>query len=145
MKPCFRSLSCLLAVTALALLSTEAAARTDAKQPPGRKTHEANKTPAAKEARPQRSAAVEKRRRAKHADAEPKSNPKSKRSKDEPARKEATPALTGNLALVKEAIDLARKAKTDEATATRRAPAGPHRRDRPRQPGCVRAPVCPGR
>ena len=33
MKPCFRSLSCLLTVTALALLSTEAAARTDAKQP----------------------------------------------------------------------------------------------------------------
>jgi soluble lytic murein transglycosylase len=115
MKPCFRSLSCLLAVTALALLSTEAAARTDATQPAGRKTHEAKKTPEPKEARPQRSAAVEKRRHAKHADAER----KSKRSKDEPARKEPTPALTGDLALVKEAIDLARKAKTDEATATR--------------------------
>ncbi|SDP35658.1 lytic transglycosylase domain-containing protein [Afipia sp. GAS231] len=113
MKPCFRSLSCLFAVTALALLSTEAAARTDATQPPGRKTHEAKKTPEPKEARPQRSAAVEKRRHAKHADAER----KSKRSKDEPARKE--PTLTGDLALVKEAIDLARKAKTDEATATR--------------------------
>ena len=35
------------------------------------------------------------------------------------ARKETTPALTGDLALVKEAIDFARKAKTDEATATR--------------------------
>ena len=33
--------------------------------------------------------------------------------------KEAAPPLTGDLALVKEAIDLARKAKTDEATATR--------------------------
>jgi soluble lytic murein transglycosylase len=115
MKPCFRSLSCLLAVTALALLSTEAAARTDATQPPGRKTHEAKKTPEAKEARPHGNAAVEKRRHAKHAGAER----KSKRSKDEPSRKEATPALTGDLALVKEAIDLARKAKTDEATATR--------------------------
>jgi soluble lytic murein transglycosylase len=104
MKPCFRSLSCLLAVTALALLSMEAAARTDATQPPVRKTHEAKKTPEVKEARPHRSAAVEKRRHAK---------------KDEPARKETTPALTGDLALVKEAIDLARKAKTDEATATR--------------------------
>jgi soluble lytic murein transglycosylase len=113
MKPCFRSLSCLLAVTALALLSTEAAARTGATQPPGSKTHAANKTSAAKQALPQRSAAVEKRRHAKHADAERKSKP----SKDEPARKE--PALTGDLALVKEAIDLARKAKTDEATATR--------------------------
>ena len=116
MKPCFRSLSCLLAVTALALLSTAAAARTDATQPSGRKTHEAKKTPAAKEARPQRSAALENRRHAKHADAERKAN-KSKRSKDEPARKE--PTLTGDLALVKEAIDLARKARTDEATATR--------------------------
>jgi soluble lytic murein transglycosylase len=119
MKPCFRSLSCLFAVTALALLSTVAAARTDATQPPGRKTHEAKKTPEPKEARPQRNTAVEKRRHAKHAGAEPKSKPESKRSKDEPARKEATPALTGDLALVKEAIDLARKAKTDEATATR--------------------------
>jgi len=115
MKPCFRSLSCLVTAAAFALLSPEAMARTDAKQPPARKTHEAKKPSEAKEARPQRSAAVEKRRRAKHAGAEP----KSKRSKDEPARKEATPALTGNLALVKEAIDLARKAKTDEATATR--------------------------
>jgi soluble lytic murein transglycosylase len=115
MMPCFRSLSCLLAVTALALLSTEAAARTYAKQPPGSKTHAANKTPEAKQALPQRSATVEKRRHTKHADAER----KSRRSKDEPARKEPTPALTGDLALVKEAIDLARKAKTDEATATR--------------------------
>ena len=35
------------------------------------------------------------------------------------ARNGAAPALTGDLALVKEAIDLARKARTDEATATR--------------------------
>jgi soluble lytic murein transglycosylase len=120
MKPCFRSLSCLLAATALALLSTEAAARTHA-TPTGKKTHEANKTPQAnktseaKQARPQRSTSVEKRRHAKHAAAES----KSKRSNDKPADKEAKPALTGDLALVKEAIDLARKARTDEATATR--------------------------
>lgn len=115
MNPCFRSMSCLITVAAFALCSSEATARTDAKQQHARKTHEAKKTPETKEARPQRSAAVEKRRHAKHADAER----KSRRSKDEPARKEATPALTGDLALVKEAIDLARKAKTDEATATR--------------------------
>ena len=115
MKPCFRSLSCLLAVSALALLSAEAVARTDATQTPGSKTHAANKTPQAKQPRPQRSAAVEKRRHAKHARAES----KSKRSNDKPADKEAKPALTGDLALVKEAIDLSRKAKTDEATATR--------------------------
>ena len=45
-------------------------------------------------------------------------------AKDAPAPKERQgaprpPPLTGDLALVKEAIDLARKAKTDEATATR--------------------------
>ena len=119
MKPCFRSLSCLLAVTALALLSTEVAARTGATPPPGGKTHEAKKRPDAKEARPHRNAAVERHRPARHAGAEPKSKPESKRAKDEPAGKEATPALTGDLALVKEAIDLARKARTDEATATR--------------------------
>lgn len=118
MKRCFRSLPCLLAVTALALISTEAAARTDA-TPPGKKTHaanktpQANKTPEARQARPQRSAVAEKHRHPKHAGA------RSKRSNDTPAEKDATPALTGDLALVKEAIDLARKARTDEATATR--------------------------
>lgn len=121
MKPRFRSLSCLLAVTTLALLSTAAAARNVATPSPARKTHEANKTPQAskapetRQARPQRSAAVEKRRPARHARAES----KSKKSNDKPADKDAKPALTGDLALVKEAIDLARKAKTDEATAAR--------------------------
>ena len=115
MKPCSRSLSCLLAVTALALLSVEASARTDARHSPGRKTHEATKKPDTKQARPHRSAAVEKPGHAKRAGAER----KSKRSKDEAARNGAAPALTGDVALVKEAIDLARKARTDEATATR--------------------------
>ena len=115
MKLRFRSLSCLLAVTAVAFFS--AAARTDAKPSdtkpsPGRKTHEAKKTPEPKQARPQR-AAVEKRRHVKHADS------RSKRSNEDSSSKKATPALTGDLALVKEAIDLARKARTDEATATR--------------------------
>src|SRR3954468_22378008 len=115
MNPCFRSMSCLLTVAAFALCSTEATARNDGRQQHAGKTHEAKKTPEAKEARSHRSAAVEKRRHAKHAGAER----KSKRSKGEPARKEAAPALTGDLALVKEAIDFARKARTDEATTTR--------------------------
>ena len=118
MNRCFRSLSCVLTFTALALFSTEATARTKPK-PTGKtheaKTHEAKPAHAAKEARPQRSAAAGKHRNAKHADARRKSKP----SKENDARKEATPPLTGDLALVKEAIDLARKAKTDEATATR--------------------------
>ncbi|SHM49882.1 transglycosylase SLT domain-containing protein [Bradyrhizobium lablabi] len=115
MKPCFHSLSCLVTVAAFALFSPEAMARADAKQPHARKTLETKKTHDAKEARPHRTAAAAKRRNAKHADREN----GSKRTKDEPARKEARPALTGGLALVKEAIDLARKAKTDEATAAR--------------------------
>lgn len=113
MKPRYRSLSCFLAVTALAVLSTEAPARSHATPAPGKKSHEASKTPEAKPARPQPSATVEKRRHARHAES------RSKRSKDEASGKPEKPALTGNLALVKEVIELSRKAKTDEATATR--------------------------
>jgi soluble lytic murein transglycosylase len=104
-----RSLSCFLAVAAVAFVSTEAPARTQSKQPQAKKTHEA------KAARPHRSAAVGKHRHARHADAQQ----QAKRSKDASPPKEAAPPLTGDLALLKEAIDLARKAKTDEATATR--------------------------
>jgi soluble lytic murein transglycosylase len=127
MNRCFRSLPCVLTLTALALFSTEAMARTNPKAKPAGKTQESKKpeakkqeakpAPAAKDARPHRAAAVEKRRHAKHADAQRKSKPS--KEKDTPPRKEAAPALTGDLALVKEAIELARKAKTDEATATR--------------------------
>ena len=118
MNRCLRSLSCLLAVTALALGATNATARTNPKQQHARKAPEKQahekKPHAAKEARPHRKAA-EKRRHVKHAHAKK----KSKQAKDAPAPKEAAAPLTGDLALVKEAIDLARKAKTDEATATR--------------------------
>jgi soluble lytic murein transglycosylase len=114
-----RSLSCLLTLSALALFATDATAKTSSRQQPAKKSQEAKKSPAAREAPAHRSAAVEKRRHAKHADA----RKKSKRSKEAPSPKEvaaetAAP-LTGDLALVKEAIDLARKAKTDEATAAR--------------------------
>ncbi|MBR1156367.1 lytic transglycosylase domain-containing protein [Bradyrhizobium sp. JYMT SZCCT0428] len=141
MNRCLRSLSCLLAATALALFAPEATARTNPKQQPAKRTHDAKKPhdakktlDAKKDAGPQRNAAVEKRRHAKlaknakHADAKK----KSKRAKDAPApketakeSKEAAPALTGDLALVKEAINLARKAKTDEATTTRNRIADP--------------------
>ena len=115
MNRCLRSLSCFLAVTALALFSTEASARASHKPQHAKKTHEA------KGAHPHRSAAVEKHRRTKHADAKR----KSKSAKDSAPPKEATPPLTGDLALVKDAIDLARKAKTDDATATRNRIADP--------------------
>jgi soluble lytic murein transglycosylase len=115
MNRCLRSLSCFLAVTALALFSTQASARASHKPQHAKKTHEA------KGAHPHRSAAVEKHRRTKHADAKR----KSKSAKDSAPPKEATPPLTGDLALVKDAIDLARKAKTDDATATRNRIADP--------------------
>jgi soluble lytic murein transglycosylase len=115
-----RSLSCLLTLSALALFATDATAKTNPKQQPAKKTQEAKKPQAARETPPHRNAAVEKRRHAKHADAKKKT---SKRSKEAPSPKEAAAEtaapLTGDLALVKEAIDLARKAKTDEATAAR--------------------------
>jgi len=115
MNQCLRSLSCLLTMTVLALISTDATARANHKQQHARKTHDA------KEARPHHNAALGKRRHTRHADAQQ----KSKQSKDAPPRKGATAALSGDLALVKEAIDLARKAKTDEATATRNRMADP--------------------
>ena len=118
MNRCLRSLSCLLAVTALALGATNATARTNPKQQHAKKTPEKQaqekKPHAAKEARPHRKVA-EKRRHVKHAHAKK----KSRQAKDAAVPKEAAAPLTGDLALVKEAIDLARKAKTDEATATR--------------------------
>ena len=115
MNRCLRSLSCVLTLTALALFSTEATARTNPKQQHAKKTHEA------KDARANRHAAVGKRRHARHADA----HRKQKASKDTTPPKEVAPPLTGDLALVKEAIDLVRKAKTDEATATRNRIADP--------------------
>jgi soluble lytic murein transglycosylase len=134
MNRCLRSLSCLLTASALALFATEATAKTNPKpQPPkqqrtktqdAKKPHDAKQTQDAKKAPPsQRAAVAAKRRPAKHADVKK----KSKQAKDAPApketvketAKEAAPPLTGDLALVKEAINLARKAKTDDATATR--------------------------
>lgn len=107
----FRSLSCVLTLSALALFSTDALARP---KPQAAKPQQAKPAPEAKQAKPLRSAAVAKRHHTKHADAKRKTKPS--KEKDSPP-KEA--ALTGDLALVKEAVDLARKAKTDEATATR--------------------------
>ena len=111
MNRCLHSLSCVLAITGLALFSTDATARASHK-PHAHKAHEATKKAHVKEARPHKSAASEKRRHAKHTSAQR----KAKQSKPSPAPKEAIAPLTGELALVKEAIDLARKAKTQEAT-----------------------------
>jgi peptidoglycan lytic transglycosylase len=113
MNQCLRSLSCLLTVAVLALFSTDATARSSHKQTHLKKTSDAK----ASKARNQRDAAGGKRRHGKLADA----RRKSKGSKDTSAKEDPapTPALSGDLALVKDGIDLARRAKTEDATATR--------------------------
>ncbi|MEH2497665.1 hypothetical protein V1294_004144 [Bradyrhizobium sp. AZCC 1678] len=120
MNRCLRSLSCFFTVAGLALFSTDATARASHK-PHTQKAHEATRKSHVKEAHPHRSAASGKRRHAKHASAQRKPKP----SKASPAPSEAIAPLTGDLALVKEAIDLARKAKTEEATAIRNRIADP--------------------
>ena len=126
MNRCLRSLSCFFTLAGLALFSTDATARTSHK-PHAQKAHEATKkSHVAKEARPHRSAASGKNRHAKHASAQRKAKPsKAARSQAGRAPKEAVAPLTGDLALVKEAIDLARKAKTQEATDIRNRIADP--------------------
>lgn len=108
MNQCLRSLACVVAMAALALLPTELAAKSKSSAP--KKTHEAK---SASKAGKQRHAAAGKH--GKHAEAKR----KSKKQDDEPADKPAPPPLTGDLAALKDAIDLARKGKTDDATAAR--------------------------
>ncbi|MBR1275357.1 transglycosylase SLT domain-containing protein [Bradyrhizobium sp. AUGA SZCCT0283] len=125
MNRCLRSLSCFFTVAGLAFFSTAAIAGAGHK-PHAQKAHEtAKKSHVAKEARSHRNAASGKNRHAKHASAQR----KAKRSKASPAPKEAVKVtvapLTGDLALVKEAIELARKVKTQEATDVRNRIADP--------------------
>lgn len=120
MNRCLRSLYCFFTVAGLALFSTDATARAGHK-PHSQKAHEATRKSHVKEARPHRSTASGKKRHAKHVSAQRKAKP----SKASPPPKEAIAPLTGDLALVKQAIDLARQAKTQEATDTRNRIADP--------------------
>lgn len=106
MNQCLRSLACVVAVAALAFLPSELAAKSGHKSSAPKKTHEAK-------AGKQRHAAA-KSRHGKHAEARRKS-----KKDDEPSDKPAPPPLTGDLAALKDAIDLARKGKTDDASAAR--------------------------
>ncbi|MGY3233614.1 MULTISPECIES: lytic transglycosylase domain-containing protein [unclassified Bradyrhizobium] len=106
MNQCLRSLACVVAVAALALLPAELAAKSGHKSSASKKTHEA------KAGKPRHAAGS---RHGKHAEAKR----KSKKPEVEPADKPAPPALTGDLAALKDAIDLARKGKTDDASAAR--------------------------
>lgn len=108
MNQCLRSLACVVAVAAMAFLPTELAAKSGQKSSAPKKTHEAK-------AGKHRHASAGKARHGKHAEAKR----KSKKTVDEPADKPAPPPLTGDLAALKDAIDLARKGKTDDASAAR--------------------------
>ncbi|QQO11564.1 transglycosylase SLT domain-containing protein [Bradyrhizobium diazoefficiens] len=106
MNQCLRSLACVVTVAALAFLPSELAAKSGHKSSAPKKTHEAK-------AGKQRHAAA-KSRHGKHAEAKRKS-----KKDDESSDKPAAPPLTGDLAALKDAIDLARKGKTDDASAAR--------------------------
>ena len=103
----FRSLTCFLTLAMLAALSSDAIAHARHKQTAhAKKAHETT--------RERHHAALKKRAHAAHvAAARRRSTP----SVDEPPQRPAVPPLSGDLAAVKNAIDLGRKAKTGEATA----------------------------
>jgi soluble lytic murein transglycosylase len=103
-----RPLSCFLTLAVLAVCSTDAVARGSHKHQHGKKSHEASGV------RHHRHAALKKARHAKHVgEAQRKSTP----SSDAPPPSPDTPPLSGDLEAVRDAIVLARKAKTSEATA----------------------------
>src|SRR3954468_2018796 len=108
MNQCLRSLACVVAVAALAFIPTELAAKSNHKSSAPKKTHEAK-------AGKQRHASAGKARHGKHAEAKR----KSKKQEEAPSDKPAAPPLTGDLAALKDAIDLARKGKTEDAGAAR--------------------------
>jgi soluble lytic murein transglycosylase len=107
MNQCLRSLACFVAVAAMALLPTELAAKSSQKSAAPKKTHEAK-------AGKHRHASAGKARHAKRAEVKRKS-----KKTVEPADRTAPPPLTGDLAALKDSIDLARKGKTDDASAAR--------------------------
>jgi soluble lytic murein transglycosylase len=106
------SLSCFLTLALLAFCSTDDVARASHTPQPAKKPHEATGI------RHHRNAAVVKTEHAKHVKA---AQRKSTRSSDAPSPGAEAFPLSVDLAAVKNAIDLARKAKTSEATAVQKA------------------------
>jgi soluble lytic murein transglycosylase len=104
-----RPLSCFLTLAVLAVCSTDAVARTSHKLQQAKKPHEATGV-----RDHHRKMALKKAGHAKHVVA---AQRKSTRSSDVQSRSADASPLSGDLAAVKNAIDLARKAKTGEATA----------------------------
>ena len=108
MNQCLRSLACVVAVAAMAFVPTELSAKSSHKPSAPKKTHEAK---AGKHGH----ASAGKARHGKHSEAKR----KPKKTADEPSGKPVLPPLTGDLAALKDAIDLARKGRTDDASAAR--------------------------
>ena len=104
----FRPLSCFLTLAVLAVCSTDTAARAGQKPQQARKPHEAAGV------RHHGSAALKKAAHARHVAA---AQRKPARSSDAPPPAADAVPLSGDLAAVRNAIDLARKAKTIDATA----------------------------
>jgi soluble lytic murein transglycosylase len=115
MKRHLRPLSCFLTLAALAIGSTDAAARSSHKPQHAKKSHEASG------ARHHRNAALKK---GKHSNQTTAAQRKATPSSDvsPPA---GAPPLTGDLAAVRDAIDLTRKGKISEATAVQKTIADP--------------------
>ena len=103
-----RTLSCFLILAVLAVCSTDAVARGSGKPQQAKKPQEATGV------RHHRNAALTKARHAKHVAV---AQRKATRSSHLPPPGADAPPLSGDLAAVRDAIDLARKAKTNEATA----------------------------
>jgi soluble lytic murein transglycosylase len=103
-----RPLSCFLTLAVLAVCSTDAASRAGDKPQQTKKPHEATGVPH------HGSAALKKAAHARHVAA---AQRKPTRSSDVPPPAADAAPLSGDLAAVRNAIDLARKAKTSEATA----------------------------
>jgi soluble lytic murein transglycosylase len=103
-----RPLSCFLISALLAVSATAAVARASHKPQHARKPHEASG------ARHHRHAAQEKARHARHVAAK---ESESARPADAPSPSDDASPLSADLAALKDAIDLARKARTIEATA----------------------------
>jgi peptidoglycan lytic transglycosylase len=104
----FRPLTCLFALGLLTAFSSDAVAVTRHKQ-----THPAKKA----EAGHKRHAAHKAAKKGKHAAQAAAARRKSAKSTDTSAPAETAAPLSGDLAAVRQAIDLARKGKTGEATA----------------------------
>jgi soluble lytic murein transglycosylase len=109
MNQCLRSLACVLTFVSLVLVSTEATAKASHKSSTPKKTHEAK-------AGKQRSAAAGKHRHGKHAEAKR----KSKKSDDEASEKPSTPPLTGDVAVLKDAVDVCPHGHNDHAPPARK-------------------------